>query len=154
MRINPMFREVITTDKDVHFTGALAQYAVEAETLVAGTYGVSAGFDALEITKIKCQSDQQLIWRLHFSTSSLFDDTDLDVDDLDDYCEFDMVADGELYANANQYRLTKIIEPTYLYKSVLEGSFYLVLENLSSTAKIAGATGEIIFEIEGQTALS
>lgn len=135
------YLKVISTDKDTHFTGGLNQYATEDETLT------TLAASKVIIHKIVCESDQQLIWRLWFARSSAFDTTDLDTDKLDNYVEFDMVADGELYGNANQYRLTKNIHPPYNYISDTEGSIFLSLENMSATAKNAGATGEIVFHI-------
>lgn len=131
----------IRSDKDSHFTGALAMNAFEDENLT----GLAS--NKIRIKRVKLQSDQNLDWQLYFWKKDTFDDTDLD---LDAFCGRITLTStiGEQRAGANQYYYDSGIMD--IPEEDLDGSFeqHISLVNRSAVAKIAGATGEVICEIE------
>ena len=65
---------VIRSDKDLHFTGALAKNASEQENLE----GLKS--DRITITQVNIRSEQNLHYQLLFFSKDGFTDSDLDVD--------------------------------------------------------------------------
>lgn len=130
-------RKRIVSDKDTHFTGAIAQNANEKENLT--------GLESNEITivSIGIQSDQPLNYRLWIFETDGFDDTDLDADSFMEFVDFDLVTNNVQLGAANQYYFA-ITELDIDYKDLDEtNELHIALENLSATAKNAGATGEV-----------
>ena len=136
--------EIYSTDKDVHFTGAIVTNAQETENitgLLSNRYMVRG---------VNIQSDQPLYFRLIFWGSDTFDDTDLDVDTFLDFVDLDMTGGGAAFriAGANQYYLNsgdlQIVYEDY----DITRELHISLQNLSAVAKNAGTTGEVQIDIK------
>lgn len=143
-----MFTHTLRTDKDTHFTGALAQDAKEDENIVvpAQLSGINGRVNGT-IRSLMLQSDQNLAWELAFWGSDTTASTDLDVDTFLSRWSF-AVADGVRYGGAGQY---------YYYIEGLaipyedadrSGELHVSLCNRSATGKNAGATGEVVVAVE------
>lgn len=140
--------EYIVTDKDTHFTGALAQNAIEVESI-----DFPADWSLLEsheivIESIVVQSDQNLEWDIYLWSTSDYNETNLDADRFIDSFNFPTTA-GKRIAGAGQYYYSapsnNIMVP---YKDEDRTSkLHIGLVNRSATAKNAGATGEIVVKI-------
>lgn len=131
----------VRSDKDTHFTGAIAQNAKEDENLT----GLLS--NNIRITKVAIQSDQQLDYRLIFFATDQFDNTDLDVDDFTAEREMDLTAYGFQIAGANQWYM-ELDNLSILYTDDdATYELHVSLQNLSATGKNAGATGEVVIEI-------
>ena len=138
--------EYVRSDKDSHFTGALAQNAVETEDI-----GFPADWATMVLSKAKILgvtiiSDQQLAWDVKFYAKDTHAVTsDLDLDSAIRTLKFDASA-GVQEAGANQYYYD--IDPTefpFIYHDEDNTSeFHVTLINRSATAKNAGATGEVV----------
>jgi hypothetical protein len=144
------FQYAVRTDKDTHFTGAIAQNAKEDEniSLPVALEGMNGNARGL-IRTIMLQSDQNLAWELAFWSGDGFDSTDVDLDTFISRWTF-AVADGIRYGGAGQY---------YYYIEGLalpyvdddnSGELHLSLVNRSATGKNAGGTGEVAVELSIQ----
>lgn len=134
--------ETYSTISTIHFTGAISLYGNEKANIT----GLSA--NKMTIKDINIQSMQPLIWLLQFYGSDTFESTDLDADTFLDEIELDMSEDPAFRVNnANQYKLNRsglnILYEDYDNTKEL----HLMLQNKSSTAKIAGASGAVQIDI-------
>lgn len=129
---------IVTTDKDSHFTGALAQNAKEDESIV-----VDLKDDRCVIVSIALQSDENLAWDVFFWKTSEFDNTNLDDDDFIGYVSF-AAADGVRIGGAGQYYYSK---DSLAIPYVDEGDaskLHVSLVCRSAAGKTAGAAGEVV----------
>lgn len=132
----------VSSDKDTHFTGAIAQYAKEDENLT-GLLGNKA-----RITNIAIQADQALDFYLAFWRTDGFDDTDLDLDTFCGMVELDLATYGIQPGGANQYYMSlEGVDIDYEDEDV-SNELHLSLYNASATSKNAGATGEVVVFIK------
>jgi hypothetical protein len=131
----------IKSDKDTHFTGALAQYAKEDEDI--------AGMLTNEgrITGIAIESDQQLHYKLLFWNKDTKANVDLDVDEFCGEVDLDLATYGIQIAGTGQWYMD--IRGLHLdYSDAdLTKELHISLMNMSVTAKNAGATGEVVAKI-------
>lgn len=127
----------VSTDKDTHFTGALAQYAKEDENVT----GLAS--NNIRITNIAIQSDQNLHFWLVFWATDGFDNTDLDTDTFKGAVELDLSVWGLQPGGANQYYMS--LEDVNLDYTDSDGTreLHTSLYNEDATSKNAGATGEV-----------
>ena len=129
----------IASDKDLHFTGALAKDEVERESLT-GLRG-----NRIRISKISLQADQQLLFEVLLYGTDLFEEADLDEDRFIASVEFNLLDYG-IQQTTNQWRMDiKNLNIDYVDADETK-ELHVVLENLSPTAKNAGATGEVKVE--------
>lgn len=137
--------EYLRSDKDTHFTGALAQNAIEVESINFPSIWRTAGVNECIIEGLSIQSDQNLEWDVYIFTSSEFDNTDLDLDVMIDMFNFPTTA-GKTIAGANQYYYPFPANNISIPYSDAEntGKLHVGLVNRSATGKNAGATGEIV----------
>ena len=128
----------LRTDKDSHFTGAIAQNATEEENLT----GLNT--NKVRITSVAIQSDQQLDYRVILFNSDTFADTDLDADRYFADVELDLPSYGFRIAGAGQYYM--VVNGLSIDYEDLDASkeLHVALQNLSATGKNAGATGEVV----------
>lgn len=138
--------EYVRSDKDTHFSGALAQNAIEAEDIAFPSDWGVMGIEKVQILGISVISDQQLAWDIKFygkDTHAVT--TDLDLDFFERTFKLNE-SDGIQEAGANQYYYD--LDPTqfpFVYHDQDNTSeFHITLANRSATAKIAGATGEVV----------
>lgn len=131
----------IRSDKDSHFTGAIAQYAKEDENLT----GLLA--NKVRITGVAIQADQNLSFRVILWSKDTADDTDLDVDEYCGEVSLDLSTNGFRIAGAGQYYLDmRGLEIDYEDDDESK-ELHVSLMNLSASAKNAGATGEVVIEV-------
>lgn len=139
--------EYIRSDKDTHFTGALAQHAIEIEALSFPAMWGSAGIEECIIEGITIQFEQaDLDWDIFlFTTSGNQDTSDLDLDTYLDYFSF---TTGIQIAGANQFYYASPSNTMSIpYKDADNTQkLHVGLVNRSATAKNAGATGEIVVQ--------
>lgn len=146
------FPKVVSSDKDTHFTGALATNAIEAENLT--DIKARSGY----IESVTIQSDQNLDWDLFFwATDGHEDATDYDNDYFLGKVVF-VAADGERIAGAGQYyystsNSSQPFRPfPYIDKDAVDAAtgaaeLHIGLVNRNSTSKSAGASGEVVVRI-------
>jgi hypothetical protein len=134
-------RWTIRSDKDVNFIAALVQNAKTDANLTgfSGNKGI--------IRRIKVQSDQDLDWDIFLWKTDTFDDVDLDLDSFCGRYKFS-AAQGEQIAGANQYYYDS--GPMELEYEDLDGTseLHVSVVNRNAVAKIAGANGELIVDVE------
>lgn len=138
----------VRTDKDSHFTGALATNAIELENVT----GLKS--PAFNIESVTLQSDQNLDWDIYVWATDGHSDTDVDLDYFLGKITF-VAADGKQIAGAGQYYYdTSSCSqpfrpfPAYDRDAVAPGAggkyeLHTGLVNRSATSKNAGATGEV-----------
>lgn len=131
----------LRSDKDSHFTGAINQNATEEENLT----GLIA--NKIRITGVSVQSDQSLDYKLIFFKTDGFADTDLDLDTFASEQEMDLPSYGWRIAGANQYYMAVDGLAIDYQDDDETHELHVALQNLSATAKNAGATGEVVVEI-------
>ena len=136
------FRPVVYTvasDKDTHFTEALIKNAIERENIT----GLRS--DRVRITKVAIQSDQQLWYEILLYATDDFEESDLDSDKFIGSIEFNLPVYG-FQQTTSQWRLDlEGLNIDYVDEDKTK-EIHAVLKNLSPTAKIAGATGEVKIE--------
>ena len=132
----------LSSDKDTHFSGALATNAGEDENLT----GLKN--DAILITGITVVSDQNLDWDVQFYSTDGFDDTDLDLDTFLGAFKF-VAADGDQVAATGPYKYStssssnRFIGIDYVDVDATK-ELHVKLVNRNATSKNAGATGEVV----------
>lgn len=128
----------LRSDKDDHFTGAIAQNAIEEESLT----GLIA--NKVKITGVVILSDQQLDYRVILFSTDGFADADLDVDSLFNEVELDLLSYGWRIADTGKYCMVVTgLDIDYIDDDASK-ELHVALQNLSSTSKTAGADGEVI----------
>lgn len=135
---------VLETDKDSHFTGSISQFNHETENIT----GLSD--ERVFIRGVNIQSDQPLKYRLIFWRKDTFADVDLNVDSYVDDVILDMSDADNTFRinNTGQYYLN-ISNLDILYEDEDSShELHCSLQNLSSTSKIAGASGEVQLDIK------
>ena len=130
-------RNEAKTDKDTHFTGSIAQNAIEEENIT--------GLDANEIsiTGVSIVSDQQLKFRLWFFETDKFQEANFDDDEFVDFIDLDLATDGaQIGATGAWYYAVSCLCIDY---EDLDNTkeLHIALQNLSAAAKNAGASGEV-----------
>ena len=139
----------IRTDKDVEFTGAIAQNAAENENIVVGWADANLN---LTLTGITVVSDQNLAWELDFWNSDAFgSSSNMDLDGWIGFWGW-LATDGAQIAGTGNYRYYIDGLEIPLYDADGTGELHVSLVNRSATSKNAGASGEIVvtFHVQGQ----
>lgn len=136
---------ILRSDKDTHFTGGLAQDAMETESINFPSDWRTAGINSCIIEGISIQSDQNLDWDVVIFSGSEFDNTDLDLDKAIDYTSFANTV-GKQVGGAGQYYYPLASSPFKIpyVDEDRSGKLHVGLVNRSATAKNAGATGEVV----------
>jgi len=138
--------EKIRSDKDTHFSGALAQNAIELENLSFPADWGTVGIQECVIEGITIQADQNLEWDVFIWATDGHSDTDLDLDKFIDFTNF-ATTDGKQIAGAGQYYYSSPSNLSIPYRDDDKTSeLHVGLVNKSATAKNAGATGEVVVE--------
>ena len=137
--------EFIDTDKDTHFTGAIAQNAVEEENI-----GMPANWATLQIQKaiisnITIESDQNLDWEVQFFL--MIRRVILMPMLIRRLLRFASASDGKQVGDVGLWRYDA--NPAHKEGPEYEdrdrtSEWHIALANRSVTAKAAGATGEVV----------
>jgi len=135
--------EIRSTVSTQHFTDAIVMNAQETENIT----GLKN--NRYMVRGVNIQSVQPLKYRLVFWGRDIFDDIALDTDTYIDDVELDMTTSPAFRIdNINQYRLNvgglEIVYEDYDVTKEL----HISLQNLSATAKIAGALGAVQLDIK------
>lgn len=137
--------EFIRTDKDTNFTGALVQNAGEAENLDFPTDWKTTQINEVIIHAIRIQSDQNLEWDIYLWKRDTGANTDLDVDTFSGLINFPATS-GKQIAGSNQFYYSLSNLNLHYQDEDKSGKIHCMLINRSSTAKLAGGTGEVVVE--------
>lgn len=131
-----------------HFTGALAQNAIESESIDFPDLLGSVGVHDVIIEGVTVQSDQNLEWDVFIWSKNTYNTTNLDTAELVDYFNFP-AANGKQIAGANQYYYPlPANEVSVPYRDEDNtGKLHISLVNRSATSKNAGATGEVTIRV-------
>ncbi|HDY67399.1 MAG TPA: hypothetical protein ENH85_06395 [Candidatus Scalindua sp.] len=144
----PGASEIISTDKDTHFTTELLTNAIEEEDISFPSTWVTTGTQTVEIRNITVQSDQQLQWDIQFYATDAHSNTDLDLDKFVTNVNF-ATSDGVQNAGTAQFRYDK--NPTFIPFMYTDedntSEFHITLVNRDGTKKNAGASGEIVIKV-------
>jgi len=139
---NPAY--AIRSDKDTHFSGALAQNAKEDEN-------ISIPFSRGWITGIRVTSDENLAWEIQVFRTDGFDDANYDLDSFGGGYAF-AAADGKQVAGAGPYYYA--VDGLGMYyvdkdvNAIAAGELHIRLVNRSAAAKTAGSNGEAVVEVD------
>ncbi len=135
--------EIYSTNKDVHFTGAIVMNDHEKENLT----GLLS--NRYMVRGVNIQSDQPLKYRLIFWSSDQFDNTNLNLDYYIDNVELDMsIAPAFRINGANQYYLNSG-DLAIIYEDFdITRELHISLQNESGQAKNAGVAGEVQLDIK------
>ncbi len=132
---------ILRSDKDTHFTGALAQGAKEDENIA----GLLA--NKIRVTGITLQADQRLHYKILLWFKDSFDDTDLDLDMFCAEIDIDLAAYGIQIGGAGQWYLdVRDLHVDYDDMDITK-ELHISLYNADPTAKNAGATGEVVVAV-------
>lgn len=136
---------IVTSDKDSHFTTAIAQNAKEEED-ITGLPSSSGFIEAIHLT-----SDQNLDWDLYFFSSDVQTDTDLDVEKFLGVVTF-VASDAKQIAGAGQYYYStnNCSYPFHEFPYIDSDNtkeLHVVLVNRNATSKNNGATGEVVLKV-------
>lgn len=147
---------VVRSDKDTHFTGALATNAMELEVLgdAAPTSANRIPTIRSKITRITVISEQNLAWDIMLFKAAFTPPltADADLHPLVDWLSF-AAADAVRVAGAGLFLYTWSGMDFPYYTTDVMGRIHVGLINRDAVAKLAaGAGGAIAVEIEGVTA--
>ena len=134
-------REQVKSDKDTHFTTAIAQNAIEEENITGLTS------DEITITGISIIADENKSYRLWIFESDDFQEADFDNDCFVEFVDIDLTTNAAQIAGSGAYYYA--ITGLNINYQDLDGSneLHLALQNLDAGAKTAGAAGEIVFKV-------
>ena len=134
-------REQVKSDKDSHFTTAIAQNAIEEENITGLTS------DEITITGISIIADENKSYRLWIFESDDFQEADFDNDGFVEFVDIDLTSYGMQIAGTGAYYYA-ITGLNINYQDLdASNELHLALQNLDAGAKTAGAAGEIVFKI-------
>lgn len=137
----------IASDKDTHFTGALAQNAIESESISMPTDWATADINKMIISEMSFQSDQNLDWELIFWANGDYDESDLDASKVITRISLPATT-GEQIAGAGQYIYENPLPQSIEYVDEDNSNeIHVSLVNRDATSKNAGATGEVVMRI-------
>ena len=137
----------IASDKDTHFTGALAQNAIESESINMPTPWQTAGVQKCVISELNFQSDQDLDWEVIFWRNSDYDESDMDNSKVIDRITV-AASTSEQIAGAGQFIYENPLAQSIEYVDEDNTSkIHVSLVNRDATGKNAGATGEVALTI-------
>lgn len=131
----------IRSDKDRHFTGAIAQNAAEEENIT----GLEA--NKIKITRITLMADESLSFRVWLFGADGFTNSDMDSDRYITWKNFDLTTNGKQYTNTGFYRFDKTNLNIDYEDFDGTNELHVALECLSAAGKTAGAAGEVVIEI-------
>ncbi len=135
--------EFIRSDKDSHFTGAIAENAKEDESINMPSNWRASNITSMIIRGIAIQSDQNLEWDVAIWSSATTDDTDLDLNKFIDYINFQATIGKQIGGTGQYYYALSNLFIPYSDEDNT-GKIHCSIINRSVTAKNAGATGEIV----------
>ncbi len=135
----------IRSDKDIHFTGAIAQNAREDENIATGM----KSSHELWIESITIISDQNLEFDLYFFSKDTFSNADLDLDAFIDVVNFPVSAAKQIAAAGSYYYTSAALSLPYKDLDAT-AELHISLVNRSATGKNAGATGEVVVIISAR----
>jgi hypothetical protein len=146
---------VVRSDKDTHFTTALATDAIDLETIGDAVETASNRVPTIRsaIRRITLIADQNLAWDVMLFRATFTPPltTDADLHPLVEWIEF-KAADGKRVAGAGLYLYTWTGLDIPYFNTDAPGRIHVGLVNRDAVAKNAGATGEVIVELSGVTA--
>ena len=131
----------VTSDKDTHFTGAIAQDAEEDESLT----GLES--NKIVITDIAFEGKESLAFRLIFWSKDTFEDVDLDVDSFLGFVDIDIPTNGFQKGAANQYYLNLTDVNLHYEDEDATKELHISLNCVSAAGKTAGVPGEVKVKI-------
>lgn len=138
------FIYTVQSDKDSHFTGAIAQNAGESENLVLpGCLEGIRGNARSILRAIAIESDENLDWEIWLFRKDAFQVSDLDTDSWVGRWSF-VAADAVRLAGAGQYLYYIDGLAVPYFDADNTGELHVTLINRSAAGKTAGAAGEIV----------
>jgi len=142
------FVYTVVSDKDTHFTTALAQNASESENLLLPTALDGVNGNARSIIRgITVISDQNLDWQLVFFNSDTFVNADIDLNTAIASYKFTASTDAlQVGGSGSYYYFKDGLNLPYL-DADNTGELHVLLVNRSATGKNAGATGEVVIKV-------
>lgn len=136
--------EYIFSDKDIHFTGSLAEDAFETEDLDFPSDWGTLEINECVIEGVSIQSDQNLEWDIVLWGKVAAEDTDLDIDEFVHFFNFPKTNGKQIAGTAQYYYPFPNNLVSIPYKdNNLSQKLHVSLVNKSVTSKNAGATGEV-----------
>ncbi len=142
--------EIIASDKDTHFTGSIAQNAVEEENIAFPTDWGLIQCNKCQILNVSIEADQPLDLEVLFFANDVHSDTDLDLDRAITSLFFsaaDAKRTGNPLAGQYRYNLDPATFPFIYHDEDNSSEFHITLINRDATTKNAGGTGEIVLTI-------
>ena len=137
----------VRSDKDTHFTGAIAQNAQESEDILLP--GTLASYARARLRSINIISDQNLSWEVWLFAKDTFiaDVADLDLLFPRGRWRFDSGDGAQIAATGPYYYYIDGLDLPYQDEDMTQ-ELHVMLVNRSATGKNAGATGEIVIEFQ------
>lgn len=131
-------RYIINSDKDVHFTGAIAENDIEEEN-IAGLLS-----NKITITNVAIQAKENRSFDVMLFGKDIFADTDLNVDTFQSVIHLDIPTHGNQIGGANQYYLSNFCGLSVDYEDE-DGTkeLHIALRCRTAAGKTAGAVGEV-----------
>ena len=132
-----------------HFTGALAQNAIESESIALHTDLVTLGINEILIESITIHSDQNLDWDIVLWGNSDYEEAVLDSAKFIDYFNY-ANASGKQAAGAGPFYYaspSNNLDIPYVDQDKTS-KLHISLINRHATGKNAGATGEVVIKVD------
>jgi len=137
----------IATDKDTHFTGALAENAIESESVDMPADWITADIEKCIISEMSFQSDQNLDWELIFWANSDYNETDLDNSKVITRISLAATTADQIAGTAQYIYDNPLAQSIEYVDEDNTSKIHVSLLNRSATGKNAGATGEVVLRM-------
>lgn len=134
----------IKSDKDTHFTTAIAVNAKEDENLA----GLQA--NKILIVGVAVEAKEQNHYRALFWKTDGFDDTNLDLDSFIGAVDLDLVTNGFQIGGAGQWYWDEKLgrgNGIEYHDEDSSSELHVSLQNLGPGAKTAGVNGEVVLKV-------
>ncbi len=137
----------IASLKGTHFTGALADNAIESESISLPDEWVTAGINKLVISELSFQAVEDLDWELIFWANGNYNSSDQDTSKI--ITRFSVAAStSEQIAGANQFIYENPLAQSIEYNDEDNSSkIHVSLVCRSAAGKTAGAGGYVVLRI-------
>ena len=139
----------LTSVMGTHFTGALAQHAIESESIAFHDDLVNLGINDVLIESITIHADQNLDWDIYLWRDSNYEEAVLDNAEFIDYFNYANASGKQVAATGPFYYASPSNNLDIPYVDLDRTSkLHISLVNLHATAKNAGATGEVVIKVD------
>lgn len=137
----------IVSDKDTHFAGALADNAIENESISMPTDWGTSGIQKCIISELSFQADENLDWELIFWSDGDYNSTDLDLSKIVTRISIPETSSDRIAGSNQFYYENPLVQSIEYVDKDNTSKIHVGLICRSAAGKTAGASGEVVLRM-------